>query len=84
MLGVQDHVPVHQPGRVRAGYRAGQHVEKVRSVRELGMRRHRLFASPESVMGGDDGGYLGGQPEPLAQACGLGLVSGVRVECLEQ
>ena len=67
VLGVQDHVDVHQARGIGAWRDAFQHVEKVRSVPQARIRRHRFAAMADVLVGRHDHRHLRGQPDALAQ-----------------
>jgi hypothetical protein len=80
VLGVQDHVGIHQPRRVRAGALAEKHVEEVGGVPERIIGRDGRAAVADLLVRGDDHRHLGGQPHGLAQRGGGGVVADLRVE----
>jgi hypothetical protein len=61
MLSVEQEVEVHGVDGFLARLLAFEHVEEVGGVRKRGQWRHWLEAAADAVVGGDDGGDLGGE-----------------------
>ena len=80
MLGVEDEVHVQQIGGFLVRRLVEQHVQEVTGVIQVGIGSHRLQTLPQSVVGGDDCGPHGRQPDSFANSCFNGIVIYVRVE----
>ena len=80
MVQVDDEVLVHQAGGLVVGTLAEEHVEEVRCVGERGVGGDRGLAAADAVVGGDDGGCLGGDPEAFPERRLVGDVVDLGVE----
>jgi len=75
VLGVQDHVHVHEARRFRSRALSLQHVQEVGGMAQSRIRRHRRAAVADVIVRSDDHRHLRREPETLAQR-GRGRVVG--------